>query len=149
MIRFAKTRAAADYISRHTASDLTRSRALVLLKRLGVCEAALAAERGDRGLVQGLLGGLVLTVRELAGPAWLAANTDAPDIAAFNALGATAAPPPPADLDELLARVLWARVTPAQPLRVARQRAPAQTPGVGAAGLLLWPASSPAGQCLV
>ncbi len=25
MIRFAKTRAAADYISRHTASDLTRS----------------------------------------------------------------------------------------------------------------------------
>jgi hypothetical protein len=140
MIRFAKTRAAADYISRHTASDLTRSRALVLLKRLGVCEAA---------LVHSLLRGLVLTVRELAGPAWLAANTDDPDIAAFNALGATPAPPPPADLDELLARVLWARVTPAQPLRVARQRAPAQTPSVGAAGLLLWPASSPAGQCLV
>jgi hypothetical protein len=151
MIRFAKTRAAADYISRHTASDLTRSRALVLLKRLGVCDAALEAEYGDPVLVHSLLRGLVLTVRELAGAAWLAANTDDSDIAAFTALGDAPTPPPPADLDELLARVLWARVPPAQPLRVARQRAPGTGArcGRGYPGLLLWPASSPAGQCLV
>jgi hypothetical protein len=62
-----------------------------------------------------LLRGLVLTVRELAGPAWLSANTDDPDIAAFTALADTPTAPPPADLDEMLARVLWARFTPAQP----------------------------------
>jgi hypothetical protein len=109
MTTFTKTRSAADYISRHTSSDLARSRALVLLKRLGVCEAALAAAGGDPGLGASLLRGLALTVRELAGPAWLAANTDDPDIAAFTALNDAPAPPPPADLDELLARVLWAR----------------------------------------
>jgi hypothetical protein len=87
MITFTKTRSAADYISRHTTSDLTRSRALVLLKRLGVCEAALAATGGDPGLAHSLLRGLVLTAGELAGPAWLSANTDDPDIAAFTALG--------------------------------------------------------------
>jgi hypothetical protein len=82
MITFTKTRSAADYISRHTTSDLTQSRALVLVKRLGVCEAALAAADGDPALAHGLLRGLVRTVRELAGPAWLSANTDDPDIAA-------------------------------------------------------------------
>jgi hypothetical protein len=115
MITFTKTRSAADYISRHTTSDLARSRALVLLKRLRVCEAALAAEDGDPALAHGLLRGLVRTVRELAGPTWLAANTDDPDIAAFTALADTPTPPPPADLDELLARVLWARNAPALP----------------------------------
>lgn len=64
MITFTKTRSAADYISHHTSSDLTRSRALVLLKRLGVAEAALAATDGDPGLVHSLLRGLVLTVRD-------------------------------------------------------------------------------------
>src|SRR5690349_7431395 len=68
MITFTKTRHAADYISHHTSSDLARSRALVLLKRLGVAEAALAATNGDPGLVHSLLRGLVLTVRELPGP---------------------------------------------------------------------------------
>jgi hypothetical protein len=61
------------------------------------------------GLGASLLRGLALTVRELAGPAWLAANTDDPDIAALAAPDDAPAPPPPADLDELLARVLWAR----------------------------------------
>jgi hypothetical protein len=78
MITFIKTRSAADYISRHTTSDLTQSRALALVKRLGVCEAALAAADGDPALAHGLLRGLVRTVRELAGPAWLSANTDDP-----------------------------------------------------------------------
>jgi hypothetical protein len=116
MITFTKTRTAAGYISRHTTSDLTRSRALVLLKRLGVCEAALAATDGDPGLFHSLLRGLVLTVRELAGPAWLAANTDDPDIAAFTALADAPTSPPPAGLDALLARML-ARFAPALPLR--------------------------------
>jgi hypothetical protein len=115
MITFTKTRAAADYISHHTTSDLTRSRALVLLKRLRVCEAVLAATDGDPGLVHSLLHGLALTVRELAGPAWLSANNDDPDIAAFTALSDAPILPPPADLDENLARVLWARFTPVQP----------------------------------
>jgi hypothetical protein len=117
MITFTKTRSAADYISRHTTSDLARSRALVLLKRLRVCEAALTATDGDPSLAHSLLRGLMLTVRELAGPAWLAANTDDPDIAAFTALASAPTPPPPAGLDELLARVLWARYAPAVPLR--------------------------------
>jgi len=94
MITFTKTRSAADYISRHTTSDLARSRALVLLKRLRVCEAALTATDGDPSLAHSLLRGLVLTVRELAGPAWLAANTDDPDIAAFTALASAPTPHP-------------------------------------------------------
>ena len=140
MITFTKTRSAADYISRHTGSDPARSRALVLLKRLGVCEAALAAADGDPGLAQSLLRSLVLTVRELAGTAWLAASTDDPDIAAFTALGDAPTPPPPGDLDELLARVLWARFTPALPFTVTRQRT-----GPGLADPLL---SARAGRCL-
>ena len=116
MITFTKTRSAAEHISHHASSDLARTRALVLLKRLGVCEAALAATDGDPGLVRSLLKGLALTVGELADLAWLAANTDDPDIAAFTALDDAPAPPPPADLDELLARVLWARFAPALPL---------------------------------
>jgi len=115
MITFTKTRSAADYISRHITSDLARSRALVLLKRLRVCEAALTATDGDPSLAHSLLRGLVLTVRELAGPAWLAANTDDPDIAAFTALDDAPTPPSSADLDELLARVLWTRFAPALP----------------------------------
>lgn len=126
MITFTKTRSAADYISRHTSSDLARSRALVLLKRLGVCEAALAAADSDPGLLHSLLQGLVLTVRELAGPAWLSANTDDPDIAAFTALADAPTPASAADLDELLARVLWARFAPALSLRFARPAAGAR-----------------------
>jgi hypothetical protein len=115
MITFTKTRSAADYISRHTTSYLARSRALVLVKRLGVCEAALAAEDGDPAVAYGLLRGLVRTVRELAGPTWLSANTDDPDIAAFTALDDAPTPPSSAVLDELLARVLWTRFAPALP----------------------------------
>jgi hypothetical protein len=95
MITFTKTRSAADYISRHTTSDLARSRALVLVKRLGVCEAALAAEDGDPALAYGLLRGLVRTVRELAGPTWLSANTDDPDIARLHSPWTTHPPPHP------------------------------------------------------
>lgn len=68
------------------------------------------AGRGEiPALAQGLLRGLMLAARDPAGPAWLAASGDAPDIAAFTALDATPVLPPPADLDEIIARVLWAR----------------------------------------
>jgi uncharacterized protein (DUF2267 family) len=109
MRTFTKTRAAADFICRHTSSDLTRHRALELLKQLRSCEAALAAE-GDMPVVaQSLLRALVLTVRELTGTAWLTVNRDDPDIAAFAALDMKPDPPSPADLDEVFSRVLWAR----------------------------------------
>jgi hypothetical protein len=109
MITFTMTRSAADQIGGRTSSAFARAQALVLLKRLGSCETALAAVGEDQRLVQSLLRGLVLCVEKLAGPSWLVANAEDPDIAAFTALGATPAPPPPADLDEILARVLWAR----------------------------------------
>jgi uncharacterized protein (DUF2267 family) len=115
MSRFTKTRAAADYICRHSSSDLTRHRALELLTQLRSCEAALAAE-GDTPLVaQSLLRALVLTVRELTGTAWLSASRDDPDIAAFAALEMKPRPPSPADLDEILSRVLWARFATLRP----------------------------------
>src|SRR5438034_872071 len=97
------------------------ARRLPLARTLDEVLAALAAADGDPGLAQSLLRSLVLTVRELAGTARLAASTDDPDIAAFTALGDAPTPPPPGDLDELLARVLWARFTPALPFTVTRQ----------------------------
>ena len=55
MSAFAKTRAAAGYAARHTRSELARARAAVLLRDV------------------------VLAVRDLAGPAWLAfPRSDAP-----------------------------------------------------------------------
>jgi uncharacterized protein (DUF2267 family) len=112
---FTKTRAAADYIRRHASSDLTSHRALELLEQLRSCEAALAAEGDVPVAVQSLLRALVLTVRELTGTGWLAVNRDDPDIAAFAALDMKPHPPPPADLDEILSRVLWARFATLRP----------------------------------
>jgi hypothetical protein len=63
MSAFPKTRAAAGY----GRSELARARR----------RAAAAAQR--------LLGGLVLAVRDPAGPAWLEAGGDDPDVAAFTA----------------------------------------------------------------
>jgi len=54
----------------------------------------------------GVLRDLVLAVRDLAGPAWLAAASDDPGIAAFTALQATPVPPAPAELDEIISRTL-------------------------------------------
>jgi uncharacterized protein (DUF2267 family) len=65
--------------------------------------------------VQGLLRSLALTVRELTGTSWLAINRNDPDIAAFAALDMKPHPPSPADLDEILSRVLWARFATLRP----------------------------------
>jgi hypothetical protein len=62
--------------------------------------------------LHGLLRDLLLAVRDLAGPAWLDASGDDPDVAAFTVLQATASPPDRARIDEICSRVLWARFAP-------------------------------------
>ena len=63
-------------------------------------------------IAAGLLRSLVLAIRDRAGPAWLKASGDDPDVAAFTAMQATASPPDPARIDAICSRVLWARVAP-------------------------------------
>ena len=66
-------------------SAFPKTRAAALLTRLGAREDIPAG--GDVPAVfHGVLRDLVLAARDLAGPAWLAAASDAPDIAAFTAL---------------------------------------------------------------
>jgi uncharacterized protein (DUF2267 family) len=89
--------------------------ALELLTQLRSCEAALATEGDVPVAVHSLLRALALTVRELTGTGWLAVNGDDPDIAAFAALDMKPHPPSPADLDEVLSRVLWARFATLRP----------------------------------
>jgi hypothetical protein len=112
---FGKTRAAAEYAALHALADLTRVRAAVVLRELAACETALAGGNGrlPAAVSAALLRGLVIAVRELAGPAWLEASADDPDVAAFAAMQATARPPAPGVVDETCSRVLWARFSPA------------------------------------
>ena len=111
---FPQTRAGAGYIARHARGDLARGRAAVLLTALDACEDAPAG--GDVPAVfHGVPRDLVLAARDLAGPAWLAATSDDPDTAAFTALQATPVPPSPAELDEIISRVLRARFAPPGP----------------------------------
>ena len=110
---FPKTRAAAEYIAGTGPGELARARATILLARLGACKDILPGVEGDMpAALQGLLRDLVLAVRDLAGPAWLDASGDDPDVAAFTILEATASPPDPARIDEICSRVLWARFAP-------------------------------------
>jgi hypothetical protein len=135
MSTFPKTRAAAGYAARHARSELARARATILLARLDACEAALTATGGDGDVpaVHGLLRDLVLAARDLAGPAWLEAAGDHPDIAAFTALQATPAPPAPAELDEIISRVLRARFPRPGPRATAPPQRPAAAPHPGTA----------------
>jgi hypothetical protein len=111
---FGKTRAAAEYAALHARADLTRIRAAALLQELGACETPLADGNGRQPapVAAALLRGLVAAVRDLAGPAWLEASADDPDVAAFTAMQATASPPAPGVIDETCSRVLWARFSP-------------------------------------
>jgi hypothetical protein len=112
---FGKTRAAAEYAALHARADLVRVRAAALLQELAAFETALAGGNGrERAAVSAaLLRSLVIAVRDLAGPAWLDACADDPDVAAFTAMQATASPPGPGVVDETCSRVLWARFSPA------------------------------------
>lgn len=108
---FPETRAAAGYIAGTGPGELARARATILLARLGACEDILPGGEGNApGALHGLLRDLVLAVRDLAGPAWLDANGDDPDVAAFTVLEAAASPPDPARIDEICSRVLQARL---------------------------------------
>jgi hypothetical protein len=110
---FPKTRAAAGNIAGTGPGELARARATILLARLGACEDILPGRQGDvPGALHGLLHDLVLAVRDLAGPAWLDASGDDPDVAAFTVLEAAASPPDPARIDEICSRLLWARFAP-------------------------------------
>ena len=113
MSAFPRTRAAAEYAARHSPAELTRARATILLARLGACEDLLPGGDGDvPAALHGLLRDQVLAIRDLAGPAWLDASGDDPDVAAFTVLEATASPPDTARIDEICSRVLWARFAP-------------------------------------
>jgi hypothetical protein len=110
---FPKTRAAAGYIAGTGPGELARARATILLARLGACEDLLPGGEGDvPAALHGLLRDLVLAVRDLAGPAWLDASGDDPDVTAFTVLEATARPPDRARIDEICSRLLWARFAP-------------------------------------
>ena len=112
MTTFAKTRAAASYAAQH-GPQAARGAAAWLLKQAAACQDALDGEPGQPPAVTaGLLHALVLAAGELTGPAWLAANEDDPDVAAFAALQATASPPDPGRIDDIISRVLWARFAP-------------------------------------
>ncbi|HEY1702053.1 MAG TPA: hypothetical protein VGG75_20290 [Trebonia sp.] len=113
MSYFPKTLAAAGYAAEQGRSVLARGRAALLVRRLRACETALDQANGQiLPAASGPLRDLVLAARDLAGPAWLDASADDPDVAAFTGLESAPAPPAPADLDEVVSRVLWARFAP-------------------------------------
>jgi hypothetical protein len=121
---FPKTRAAAGYAASRVRSPLARDRAAALLRRVRACDTALDAAGGHvTPAASTPLRDLVLATRDLAGPAWLAATADDPDVEAFTALESAPAPPAPADLDEVLSRVLWARFAPSTAGDASRQQA--------------------------
>jgi hypothetical protein len=136
---FAKIRAATEYAAQHGRSGLTQPGAVLLLKRLDVCEAVLADRGGQLPvMVAGLLRGVVLAARELAGPTRLEANGEDPDVAAFIALLATASPPDPARIDEICS---WLRSGAAVPPR--DRMAPGRDHCIESAVELVQPRSEP------
>jgi hypothetical protein len=119
-----KTRTAADYAYRHARGELARAEVAEVLRAIAAYDAAASPDAILRRMRD-----LIIAVQQAAGPAVLKANADDPDIARFNALleeatgkaadagrGGAArddgASGGPADLDEILAAVLWARYGP-------------------------------------
>lgn len=107
MTTFRKTRTAIAFVSRHTRSDITRTRALALGALLEKVNSGDVPHEGST-----LFRDLVIAIRDLVGPAWLDANADDPDIREFTALDAAPEPPSAEVLDEILSGVLWARFAP-------------------------------------
>lgn len=109
-----KTRTAAEYVHRYAAGPLARERAAEVLRAVNAYEAHPAPAAAPL-----LLADLLTAVAECVGSAWLKVNADDPDIARFTALidrtqEEPTRPSADADLDELLAAVLWARHGPAE-----------------------------------
>jgi hypothetical protein len=122
-----KTRTAADYAYRHAHGQLAQARAAEVLRAIAAYDAANAA--ADPDAILSRIRDLIIAVQQAVGPALLKAGAGDPDIARFNALLGEAtgeaaaagqdgaapddeAPGGPADLDEILAAVLWARYGP-------------------------------------
>ena len=119
-----KTRTAADYAYRHAHGELARAEVAEVLRAIAAYDAAVSPVAVLRRMRD-----LIIAVQQAVGPALLKAGADDPDIARFNALleeatgkaagagqdGAARddrASGGPADLDEILAAVLWARYGP-------------------------------------
>lgn len=113
MSYFPKTLAAAGYAADQGRGVVASGRGALLIRRLRACETILDQANGEiLPETSGLLRDLVLATRDLVGPAWLNVSADDPDVSAFTALESTPAPPAPAELDEIVSRVLWARFAP-------------------------------------
>lgn len=107
MPAFAKTRSVADHIYQRATGEPTRHQALVLLRRLRACEAALASGDGHiPALAHDLLLSLIPAVRELAGPASLAASGKDPAVGAITVLAKIPDAAALSELDEIRARFL-------------------------------------------
>lgn len=111
-----KTISAADRLHRSACSPDTRRQAGDLLLALVAVECHASASM-PAPVSPALLRDLVIITARLAGHAWLEANDD--QTAMFTALYATRRPPPPAELDQILARVLSDRFALASPSAAA------------------------------
>jgi hypothetical protein len=96
------TVSAADYVRRSARPAHDHRHAVDLLLTLAAVESHASA--GGHAVPSALLRELVIITSRLAGPSWLEANADR--TAAFTALLVTPEPPPLAELDQILARVL-------------------------------------------
>jgi hypothetical protein len=109
------TVSAADHLRRSARPADDRRHAIDLLLMLAAVERHASA--GPAGVPPALLRELVIITGRLAGRSWLQANADR--AAAFIALQATPEPPPLAELDQILARVLSDRFGPSSPRAAA------------------------------
>ena len=97
------TISAADYLCRFASRPDARRQAGDLLMTLAAVECH-ASVGGPAAVPPALLRDLVIITGRLAGRGWLEASAD--KSAAFTALLVTLEPPPLAELDQILARVL-------------------------------------------
>ncbi|HEY3956420.1 MAG TPA: hypothetical protein VGM53_23880 [Streptosporangiaceae bacterium] len=103
MTALSRTRAVVRDIAQHAPTALVRHRALLFDQlAAGITSTAPSA---------GMLRQIVIAIRDLAGPAWLAAHASEPAVHAFTRLDTTPTPPPLPVLDHTLARCLQARFT--------------------------------------
>jgi hypothetical protein len=103
MTALSQTRAAVRDIAQHAPTALARHRALLL--------GQLTADITRTAPSAGTLRQIVIAIRDLVGPAWLAAHASEPAVRAFTRLDTTPTPPPLPVLDHTLARCLQARFT--------------------------------------
>jgi len=101
-----KTRTAAEYVHARTRSAELRDRAAEVLRVVADVDAAEGSPATLRDVV--------VSVADCAGPEWLEAHADDPDVRRLKAFleNPVLLPGDPAELDELLATVLWARHGP-------------------------------------